>query len=50
MSGEKKLGKDTRIWMKIDLHIHTSTGSDGALTIEEVFAEAVRTTLAATSE
>jgi predicted metal-dependent phosphoesterase TrpH len=26
--------------MKIDLHIHTSTGSDGALTIEEVFAEA----------
>jgi len=26
--------------MKIDLHIHTSTGSDGALTIEEVFTEA----------
>jgi predicted metal-dependent phosphoesterase TrpH len=26
--------------MKIDLHIHTSTGSDGALTVEEVFAEA----------
>ncbi len=26
--------------MKIDLHIHTSTGSDGALTIQEVFAEA----------
>ena len=26
--------------MKIDLHIHTSTGSDGALSIEEVFAEA----------
>ncbi len=26
--------------MKIDLHIHTSTGSDGALTLEEVFAEA----------
>ena len=28
--------------MKIDLHIHTSTGSDGALTLEEVFAEARR--------
>ncbi|MCK4863737.1 MAG: PHP domain-containing protein [Dehalococcoidales bacterium] len=26
--------------MKIDLHIHTSTGSDGALTVEEVFREA----------
>jgi predicted metal-dependent phosphoesterase TrpH len=26
--------------MKIDLHIHTKTGSDGALTIEEVFNEA----------
>ncbi len=26
--------------MKIDLHIHTRTGSDGALTIEEVFKEA----------
>jgi predicted metal-dependent phosphoesterase TrpH len=26
--------------MKIDLHIHTKTGSDGALTIEEVFREA----------
>ncbi len=26
--------------MKIDLHIHTSTGSDGALTVEEVFKEA----------
>lgn len=26
--------------MKIDLHIHTSTGSDGALPIEEVFTEA----------
>lgn len=26
--------------MKIDLHIHTSTGSDGALPIEEVFREA----------
>lgn len=26
--------------MKIDLHIHTKTGSDGALSIEEVFAEA----------
>ena len=23
--------------MKIDLHIHTSTGSDGALSVEEVF-------------
>jgi predicted metal-dependent phosphoesterase TrpH len=28
--------------MKIDLHIHTSTGSDGALTTEEVFREASR--------
>jgi predicted metal-dependent phosphoesterase TrpH len=26
--------------MKIDLHIHTKTGSDGALTVEEVFQEA----------
>ena len=26
--------------MKIDLHIHTSTGSDGALSVEEVFQEA----------
>ena len=26
--------------MKIDLHIHTSTGSDGNLTVDEVFAEA----------
>jgi 3',5'-nucleoside bisphosphate phosphatase len=26
--------------MKIDLHIHTSTGSDGALSLEEVFNEA----------
>jgi 3',5'-nucleoside bisphosphate phosphatase len=26
--------------MKIDLHIHTRTGSDGAMTLEEVFAEA----------
>jgi 3',5'-nucleoside bisphosphate phosphatase len=26
--------------MKIDLHIHTKTGSDGAMTIEEVFGEA----------
>jgi len=28
--------------VKIDLHIHTKTGSDGALTIEEVFVEAKR--------
>jgi 3',5'-nucleoside bisphosphate phosphatase len=28
--------------MKIDLHIHTSTGSDGALSLEEVFKEAGR--------
>jgi 3',5'-nucleoside bisphosphate phosphatase len=28
--------------MKIDLHIHTSTGSDGALSLEEVFEEAAR--------
>jgi len=26
--------------MKIDLHIHTSTGSDGNLTVEGVFKEA----------
>lgn len=26
--------------MKIDLHIHTRTGSDGALSVEEVFREA----------
>ncbi len=26
--------------MKIDLHIHTRTGSDGAFSIEEVFREA----------
>ncbi len=28
--------------MKIDLHIHTSTGSDGAFSLEEVFREAER--------
>jgi predicted metal-dependent phosphoesterase TrpH len=28
--------------MKIDLHIHTKTGSDGALTIEQVFREAAK--------
>jgi predicted metal-dependent phosphoesterase TrpH len=28
--------------MKIDLHIHTSTGSDGAMTLAEVFEEAAR--------
>ena len=28
--------------MKIDLHIHTKTGSDGALVIEEVFIEAAK--------
>ena len=28
--------------MKIDLHIHTSTGSDGAFTVEKVFEEAAR--------
>jgi len=28
--------------MKIDLHIHTSTGSDGVLSLEEVFREAAR--------
>ena len=28
--------------MKIDLHIHTSTGSDGALSVVEVFQEAKR--------
>jgi predicted metal-dependent phosphoesterase TrpH len=28
--------------MKIDLHIHTSTGSDGKLSVEEVFREAAQ--------
>ncbi len=28
--------------MKIDLHIHTATGSDGAMTLAEVFDEAAR--------
>ena len=28
--------------MKIDLHIHSSTGSDGAMVLEEIFAEAVK--------
>jgi predicted metal-dependent phosphoesterase TrpH len=28
--------------MKIDLHIHTRTGSDGALPVEEVIKEAKR--------
>jgi len=28
--------------MKIDLHIHSLTGSDGALTLEEIFVEAVK--------
>ena len=28
--------------MKIDLHVHTSTGSDGGTTLEEVFEEAKR--------
>ncbi len=28
--------------MKIDLHIHTKTGSDGALSVDEVFQEAKR--------
>ena len=28
--------------MKIDLHVHTSTGSDGSLSVEEVLAEAGR--------
>jgi len=27
--------------MKIDLHIHTKTGSDGNLSVEEVFQEAL---------
>jgi len=27
--------------MNIDLHIHSATGSDGAMTLEEIFAEAV---------
>ncbi len=31
--------------MKIDLHIHTSTGSDGNLTVEEVFKEAQKRNL-----
>ena len=32
--------------MKIDLHIHTKTGSDGNLSIEEVFREAKRRNIA----
>jgi predicted metal-dependent phosphoesterase TrpH len=32
--------------MKIDLHIHTSTGSDGALSLEEIFREAGRRKIA----
>ena len=28
--------------MKIDLHIHTKTGSDGNLSVEDVFKEAAR--------
>lgn len=28
--------------MKIDLHMHTSTGSDGRMTVQELFAEASR--------
>jgi len=28
--------------VKIDLHMHTSTGSDGKMTVEELFAEGVR--------
>lgn len=28
--------------IKIDLHIHTSSGSDGAMTLKEVFSEAAR--------
>jgi 3',5'-nucleoside bisphosphate phosphatase len=31
---------DKKIALKIDLHIHTKTGSDGNLSIEEVFQEA----------
>jgi len=31
--------------MKIDLHIHTKTGSDGNLSIEEVFKEAKKRNL-----
>ncbi len=34
------MGIDKQEKMKIDLHIHTSTGSDGTLTIAEVFDEA----------
>jgi 3',5'-nucleoside bisphosphate phosphatase len=36
--GEEEGDKGDRV--KIDLHIHTKTGSDGALSIEEVFLEA----------
>jgi len=32
--------------MKIDLHIHTRTGSDGALSVEEVFREAKKRDIA----
>jgi predicted metal-dependent phosphoesterase TrpH len=35
-------GAEANKRMKIDLHIHTSTGSDGTMTLEEVFDEAER--------
>jgi predicted metal-dependent phosphoesterase TrpH len=35
--------------MKIDLHIHTRTGSDGGLSVEEVFEEAYRRNIALVS-
>ena len=40
--GERKLAGETRSRMKIDLHIHTSTGSDGGLPMKAVFREAGR--------
>ncbi len=40
MPGTSPGGSSVDGQMKIDLHIHTSTGSDGSFTVEEVFEEA----------
>jgi predicted metal-dependent phosphoesterase TrpH len=40
MPGTSPNGSSADGPMKIDLHVHTSTGSDGAFTLEEVFKEA----------
>lgn len=36
----KKVALSNKIPMKVDLHVHTKTGSDGNLTVEEIFQEA----------